>query len=48
MLTKTGDVQSKIEVVVIDNLIQEDHILKKIDKHIDFNFIYERQESLKV
>ncbi len=45
MLTKTGDIQSKMEVVVIDTLIQEDHILKKIDKYIDFNFIYKLVED---
>lgn len=45
MLTKTGDIQSKMEIVIIDNLIQEEHILKKINKSIDFNFIYEIVED---
>lgn len=45
MLTKTGNIQTKMEVVIIDDLIQEDHILKKIDKHIDFNFIYDLVED---
>ena len=45
MLTKTGDIQSKMEVVIIDNLIQEDHILRKIDKCIDFDFIYDIVED---
>ena len=45
MLTKTGNIQTKMEVVVIDDLIQEEHILKKIDKHIDFKFIYDLVED---
>ncbi|MGD9566801.1 MAG: transposase [Sedimentibacter sp.] len=39
MLTKTMETQIKMELVVIENLVKEDHILRRI-KYIDFNFIY--------
>ncbi len=45
MLTKNGHVQSKLEAVIIDDLISEDHVLKKIDKYIDFKFIYDLVED---
>jgi transposase len=45
MLTKNGHIQSKLEAVIIDDLISEDHVLKKIDKYIDFKFIYDLVED---
>ncbi len=33
--------QGKLELVYIDNLVPEDHLLRKIDKYIDFSFINE-------
>lgn len=33
--------QQKIEYVMIENLVPEDHLLRKIDKYIDFSFINE-------
>jgi len=33
--------QQKMELVFIENLVPENHILRKIDKHIDFSFINE-------
>ena len=45
MLTKIGNIQTKIEVIIIDNIIQENHILKKIDKYIYFNLIYDLVED---
>ncbi len=34
--------QSKWEFVSIEELVPQDHLLRKIDQHIDFSFIYER------
>lgn len=45
MLTKNRHIQSKLEAVIIDDLISEDHVLKKIDKYIDFKFIYDLVED---
>ena len=33
--------QQKAEFVLIENLVPEDHILRKVDKYIDFSFINE-------
>lgn len=45
MLTKNDGYQSRIETVMIENLVSEDHLLRKIDKYIDFSFIYELVED---
>lgn len=45
MLTKNNENQPKIELVIIENLVKKDHILRKIDEYIDFNFIYELVED---
>jgi transposase len=45
MLTKTTRKQSSMELVIIDQLVPEDHLLRKIDKHINFNFIYDLVED---
>lgn len=39
MLTTNKMKQQKAEIVIIDNLVPQDHILRKIDKYIDFSFI---------
>lgn len=41
MLRKSAEKQSKMELVIIDNLVPEEHLLRKIDKVIDFSFINE-------
>lgn len=41
MMGKKGG-QMQIMIVDIDALIPENHLLKKIDNHVDFNFIYEK------
>ena len=46
MLKKRGDQQLKYEFVCIENLVPEDHLLRKIDKYIEFGFIYEKVEDL--
>ena len=45
MLTKNSENQPKIELVIIENLVKKDHILRKIDEYIDFNFIYDLVED---
>lgn len=45
MLTKTTHKQNSMELVVIDQLVPEDHLLRKIDTHVDFTFIYDLVED---
>ena len=45
MITKSGRKSSQIEMVALDQLVPEDHILRKIDEHIDFSFIYDLVED---
>lgn len=42
MLRETSGQQLKYELVMIDNLVPENHLLRKIDKVIDFSFINEK------
>lgn len=41
MLIKSSEKQYKMEVVILENLVPENHLLRKIDKVIDFSFINE-------
>ena len=41
MLVTGQNRQNKMEFVVIDDLMPKDHLLRKIDKYIDFSFINE-------
>ena len=41
MLRETKGQQLKYELVMIENLVPENHLLRKIDKVIDFGFINE-------
>lgn len=34
--------QNTAEFVLLDQLVEEDHLLHKIDKYIDFSFIVEK------
>ena len=45
MITKTAKKGSQIEIVSLDMLVPEDHLLRKIDEHIDFSFIYDLVEE---
>jgi transposase len=45
MITKTTRKVEQIEMVSLDQLIPEDHLLRKIDEHIDFSFIYDLVEE---
>lgn len=46
MLRKVSDTQSKMEFVIIDDLVPDDHLLRKIDSTIDFSFILDRTAHL--
>jgi transposase len=39
MLVEKREQQTEIELVMIDNLVPKNHLLRKIKKHIDFSFI---------
>ncbi|MTI68952.1 MAG: transposase [Firmicutes bacterium] len=41
MMTKRTGIQQNIEVVRLEQLVKPDHLLRKIEKHIDFSFIYD-------
>lgn len=42
MLNTRENTQNEIEFVSIDDLVPDNHLLRKIDKYIDFSFIIER------
>lgn len=41
MLTVNKEKQTKVELVMLEQLVPEDHLLRKIDEHISFEFIYD-------
>lgn len=41
MMTKNAGSQQEIELVMLEQLVKPNHLLRKIDKHIDFSFIYD-------
>lgn len=45
MLSKDHDKPSQIQMISVDQLVPEEHLLRKIDKYIDFSFIYELVED---
>ena len=46
MLKKNYDTQTQLEFVSIDELVPQDHLLRKIYKYIDFSFIREKVRHL--
>jgi transposase len=46
MIDERNTVQPKMEIVLIEDLVPQDHILRKIDKNIDFSFIRELTKDL--
>jgi len=46
MINKIDSTQQQLEVVYIENLVPQDHILRKINKYIDFGFIRELTKDL--
>lgn len=41
MFSEDTKKQTKMELIMIEQLVPQDHLLRKIDKHIDFSFINE-------
>jgi len=46
MLTKKENVQNGLILYTLEDLVPEDSLYRKIDKYIDFNFIYEEVKDL--
>lgn len=46
MINERKQAQNQIEVVMIENLVPKDHILRDIDKYIDFSFIRDITKDL--
>lgn len=46
MLKENKSTQQGLELVFIENLVPQDHILRKIDKYIDFSFITDLTKDL--
>jgi transposase len=42
LLTSNDKSQASYEFVCIEDLVPQDHLLRKIDKYIDFSFIREK------
>ena len=42
MVKYEREVEHSMEFVCIDNLVPEDHILRQVEKYIDFSFVRER------
>ena len=40
MLTRTEGKQLRFHMITIEDLVPEDHFLRKLERHIDFSFIY--------
>ena len=45
MITKNAENKSQLQIVSIDQLVPEDHLLRKIDRYVDFSFIYDLVED---
>lgn len=41
MMVEGRNKQTKMEFVIIEDLMPKDHLLRKIDEYIDFSFINE-------
>ena len=46
MLGKNTDRNQAYEFVLLDDLVPDDHLVRKLEKHIDFQFIYDLVEPL--
>lgn len=46
MFRRNDSSQTKQEFVCIEDLVPQDHLLRQIDKHIKFSFIYEKLKGL--
>ena len=46
MINERKEAQNEIEVVMLEELVPQDHLLRKIDKYIDFSFISDLTRDL--
>jgi transposase len=46
MLEKSKDLRGQLQIACLDNLVPPDHLLRKIDKTVDFNEVYPIVEHL--
>ncbi len=46
MLNKIENIQSEIILYTLEDLVPEDSLFRKIDKYIDFTFIYAEIKDL--
>ena len=46
MLTKKENIQTQMILYTLEDLVPEDSLYRKIDKYIDFNFIYDEVKDL--
>lgn len=46
MFTENKTTQQQLEMVYIENLVPQEHLLRKIDKYIDFSFIRDLTRDL--
>ena len=40
MIEKKSDKRGQVQIISVDSLVPEKHLLRKIDKVMDFSFIY--------
>ena len=45
-MTKRPKRQNSSEIVNLEEMVPHDHFLRVIEKHFDWNFVYEEVESL--
>ena len=45
MITKNTKKEPQVQIVSLEQLVPEDHLLRKIDAVIDFDFIYDLVEE---
>ena len=41
MLKQRREKQQQIELVIMEQMVPEDHFLRKVDRAVDFSFIYD-------
>ena len=47
MLRQQREKQQKMNLVIMEQMVPEDHLLRKVDRAVDFSFIY-RQSHLRL
>ncbi|MEB8133595.1 IS5/IS1182 family transposase, partial [Mammaliicoccus sciuri] len=45
MLNKAEDKRDQYEMISVSELLPKDHLLRKVDKVLDLNFVYELVED---